>query len=219
MKKLLPLFLCCLLLAGCGSKRIPDWTYAGYNQLEDFKKSFLTGDDKIAALHFKKAVEEIKKSGNPDILAKAHLTKYAVQTAVLETIDDDLYLKIAEVQSLQKNSHFYHFLKGKVDQVESQFLPEQYRGIMETLRKGNKADIPADCAKIEDPLSRLIAIGIVIQSGENGVQLLQTAVDTASANGWKKALLIYLEKLADYYTMKKEPETATGIRKRIDLMK
>jgi hypothetical protein len=219
MKKILPLFLCFLLLAGCGSKRIPDWTYTGYNQLEDFKKSYLAGDDKIAVLHFSKGLEEIKKSGDLDILAKAYLTKYAVQTAVLEAIDDDMYLKIAAAQSMPENGNFHNFLKGNVDQVESRFLPKQYRDLMEAFRKGNIADIPAECTKIEDSLSRLIAIGIIIQYREYGEELLQSAVDTASANGWKKALLVYLEKLADYYKVKKEPEKADSVRKRIDLMK
>jgi hypothetical protein len=219
MKKTLTLFLCCLLLAGCSSKRIPDWTYAGYNQLEDFKKAYLAGDDKIAALHFTKATEEIKKSGNPDILATAYLIKYAVQTAALETVDDSMYLKIAAVQSTPENSAFYHFLKGNFDQVESQVLPEQYGRIVEPLREKNKAAMTAESLKISDPLSRLITAGIIIRSREYDEALLKSAVDTASANGWKKPLLVYLEKLADYYTTKKDTGSADKVRKRIDLMK
>lgn len=219
MKKILTLLIACLLLVGCSSKHIPDWIHAGHNQLEDFKKNYLDGSDKIAALHFTKATEEIKKSGDPDILARAYLTKYALQTAVQESIDDSVYLKIAAVQSAPENSIFYNFLKGNFDQVESRFLPEQYRSLMETLRKGNTEDLAAESAKIDDPLSRLIAIGVIVRYREYDEKLLQNAVDTASRNGWKKALLVYLDKLADYYRTTKEPEKENQVRKRIEMMK
>lgn len=218
MKKFFTLLLFCLLLAGCSSKHIPDWTYAGYNQLEDFKKAYLAGREKIAALHFAKATEEIKKSGDLDVLAQAHLTKYAVQTALLERIDDSVYLKIAAVQSTPENSNYYDFMKGRFDQADTRYLPEQYRNLVDALRRGNKTDITAEGLKINDPLSRLIAVGIIIQYEECDEKLLQNAADTASRNGWKKALLVYLEKLADYYKMKKEAEKEDRVRKRIDLM-
>lgn len=219
MKKILMLLPVCLLLAGCSSKHIPDWIHAGHNQMEDFKKDYLEGNDKPATLHFIKATEEIKKSGDPDVLARAYLTKYALQTAVLESIDDSVYLKIAAVQSAPENSNFFNFLKGNFDQVESRFLPEQYRRLMETLRKGNKEDLVAESAKIDDPLSRLIALGVIVQYREYDEKMLQNAVAAASQNGWKKAVLVYLDKLADYYRKTREPEKEDPVRKRIELMK
>ena len=219
MKKILTYLVCSFLLAGCASKHIPDWTYAGYNQLETFKKSYLEGDEKIAALHFTKATTEIKKSGDPDILARAYLTKYAVETAALAAIDDRMYLTLAAVQSTPKNSAFYHFLRGDFDRMDTQYLPEQYRALADVLRKGNQTDLTGDVTKIDDHLSRLIAAGIIVQHREYDEKLLQTAVETASANGWKKALLAYLDKLADYYKTYKDTEKENRIRQRIDLMK
>ena len=64
MKKV-SLLIFCLLLAGCGaSKPVPDWLKASYNQLEIYKKNFLSGKEKIAAVQFKGVLSEIKKSGD-----------------------------------------------------------------------------------------------------------------------------------------------------------
>lgn len=219
MKKILTIVCCCLLLAGCGSKHIPDWQYSGFNQLEEFKKTYLAGNDAIAAVHFRKAVDAIKKTGDPDILARAYLTQYALKTAVLERFDDGAYRKTAALPLTPENRNFYDLLKGNVDQVDPQFLPEQYRGLIAAIRKGNSADRTAAATRIEDPLSRLIAAGIIIQYGDHDEQLLQTAVDTASYQGWQKALQVYLEKLADYYKRKQETAKEDLVRRRIELLK
>jgi hypothetical protein len=92
-----------MLFAGCGSKPIPDWTNAAFKQLDDYKKNYLSGKTHIAEVDFNKAVEEIKKSGDLNILAMAQLTKCGVQTAVLEKMDDREYLKIDAVYSSPSN--------------------------------------------------------------------------------------------------------------------
>ena len=84
MRKIICLMLFTFLLVGCGSsKPVPEWTDASVNQLENYKKSYLSGKERIAEAYFDKAVDEIKSSGDLDILARAYLTKYAVQVAVL----------------------------------------------------------------------------------------------------------------------------------------
>jgi hypothetical protein len=72
---------------------------------------------------------------------------------------------------------------------------------------------------MEDPLSKLIAAGLFIQKNTYDEGILKIAIDTASQNGWKKALLAYLEKLLFFYETKKETEKAANITQRIQLIK
>ena len=219
MKKIAYLFTLIVLFAGCSSKPIPDWTSAAFNRLEDYKKNYLSGKTDIAELHFKRAVEEIKKSGDLEILGRAYLTKYAVQSAVLERIDEGEYLKIDAVSTSSPNKNFYNFLKGNMDHVEGKELPGQYQAFFAAYRSGKFTDATGEISKIEDPLSRLIASGLLAQHDKCNEGCLKVAVDTASKNGWKRALLAYLERLQSFYETGKDLEKATFIQKRIELIR
>lgn len=218
MKKQVFILVLLMLLAGCGSKPIPDWTNAAFNQLDNYKKNYLSGKAHIAEVNFSKAIEEIKKSGDLDILAMAHLTKCGVQTAMLEKMDDREYLKIDAVHSSPSNRNFHEFLKGNIDRVEPKLLPEQYQKFFTTFRSGKNGSVKDEILKMEDPLSRLIAVGVVIQHNRHDEPCLQIAIDTASENGWKNALLVYLEKIKTFYETKKDMEKASNTQKKIELI-
>jgi hypothetical protein len=219
MKHFLLLATSLILLAGCGSKTIPDWTNAAFNQLESYKQSYLSGQLRVAEIHFNKATEEIRKSGNLDLLAKAYLTKCAVQTVAIEKIDDSAYLQIETLSPSPTNKTYHRFLRGDFDQVSPNLLPEQYRSFFDTLRVVKTGDATDELLKMEDPLSRLIAASLAVQHNRCDERCFQVAIDSASKNGWKKPLLVYLEKLQSFYETNKDPEKASVIQKKIELIK
>jgi hypothetical protein len=51
------------------------------------------------------------------------------------------------------------------------------------------ATVPAD----EDPLSRLVAVALLFHAGQANPVLIDRAVDTASAQGWRRPLLAWLK--------------------------
>ncbi|MDO8785908.1 MAG: hypothetical protein Q7J12_06785 [Syntrophales bacterium] len=217
--KILPfLFAFSILVFGCGSKPIPDWKDASFNQLESYKKNYLIGKTKIAELHFSKAIEEIKKSGDLKIMTMAYLTKFAVNVAVLENFDDRDYLNLEAVQDDPENKNFYNFLKGLFEQVDESLLPREYRGFLKTLRHGGEKDMEQEIAKIEEPLSKLIVAGLLVRKHRCPEVILKAAADTASENGWKKALVAYLTELQSFYETKKEMEKAANIQRRLQLI-
>ncbi len=217
MKKILCLLFFLLPLAGCGPKPMP-WIEAGYQRLENFKTDFLTGRPPIVTdMHFTKAVEEIKKSGELDLLGKVWLTRMALQVAVLDEPEEGDYPKIEAAQSVPANRNFYLFLKGNAA-VDGPLLPAQYRTFFAALQGGNAAETGAAVAKIDDPLSRLIAAGLAVRGHTENEALLQTAVETASRNGWKRALLAWLTRLAVFYEASGEAAKAAAVRQRIDLI-
>jgi len=154
MKNIFFLMIFSILLIGCGSsKPVPDWTNASYNQLENYKKSYLSGREGNAEVYFSRAVDEVKKSGDMEILARIYLTKYAVQVAVLESFDDVEYLRIDAVAPVSQNRNFYNFLKGNFDKVDEGLLPSKYGYFLRAFRKGNVRDIANEISGM-DPLSR-----------------------------------------------------------------
>jgi hypothetical protein len=220
MRKIICLMMFGFLLVGCGSsKPVPEWTDASFNQLENYKKSYLSGKERIAEAYFDKAVEEIKSSGDLDILARAYLTKYAVQVAVLEAFDDGEYLRIEAVEPVSQNKNFYGFLKGAFDNVDENQLPQQYEGFLRAFKSGKKETIAREISKMDNSLSKLIAIGLLVKKNKDDEIDLQLAIDIASQNGWKKALLAYLGRLQFFYKTNKEPDKATHVEERIKLIK
>ena len=208
------------LLVGCGSsKPVPDWTDASFNQLDNYKKSYLSGKERIAEAYFNKAVDEIKNSGDLDVLARAYLTKYAVHVAVLEAFDDREYLRIDAVEPILQNKSFYSFLKGAFDNVDEKLLPQQYAGFLRAFQSGKKDDVAHEISKMDNHLSKLIALGLLVQKNKNDETDLKLAIDIASHNGWKKALLAYLFKLQSFYKTNNQPDKAAHVEEKIQLIK
>jgi hypothetical protein len=221
MKKIVCLLFLFLLLGGCSSKPTPGWIVAGNQQLETFKQQFLTGGQPVVTeRHFRKAVEEIKKSGDLDLLGKAWLTRMALEVAVLSEMEEAEYLKVAAAQPVPANRNFFLFLKGEKASVDRSLLPAQYRPFFDALRSGNTVKAEQTITAMEDdPLSRLIAAGIAVRFNLETEAILKAAVETASRNGWKRALLAWLERLRSFHEAAGDGAKADAVRQRIDLMK
>ncbi len=219
MRKISPLLLLFLLLAGCGTKPAPGWIAAGHRQLEAFKQHYLTaGHQRITEIHFREAVAEIQKGGDMDLLGKAWLTRMALQVAVLSEPDGGDYPKVEAVEVVPANRNYYRFLVGDHAAVDPLLLAASYRPFWGALRDRDAARTAAAVAAIEDPLSRLIASGLAVRHGLETEALLQSAVEAASQNGWKTALLAWLERLHRLYETSGQPARASEIRSRIDLI-
>lgn len=218
MKKVIGVAIC-FLLAGCSASRpVPDWFTAGHSQLEAYQKNYLSGEDNLATLRFKGAVNEIKKSGDLEILARAYLIRMALQRAALAEPEAEDYLKIDALHSLPAHKNYYAFLMGETAQLDKNLLPAQYRGFLDRLRQGEATECLAALDKIKDPLSRMIAIGVLVFKHQESEALLQRAVAVASAQGWKKALLAYLERLKFYHEGKQQKAKALEVELRIRLL-
>jgi hypothetical protein len=216
MKKLA--WLIALFITGCASLETPAWRLASFSHLESYKNHLLTGNQGLAELQFRRAIEEINKSGDLDVLARAFLTRQALHIALLTTYPQDDYLAVERLHLVPANRNYFLFLEGSFLQVEAALLPSQYRELLPALQKKEPRAILAAIGKIEDPLSRLIATGLAVRLGLDEERLLLAAIDNASAQGWKGALLVYLEATRKYYERKSAGDKAGRMQDIIDLI-
>lgn len=218
MKKHFYFLACFLLVTGCAAKTTPEWIKTSHHQLESYKTLFLQGRDALAERSFQKAFTEMKSGGDLRLMQIAYLTRYALQTAVLDGFDDQDYHKLDAVDPHTENRQFLALLRGAFDMVDEKHLPMQYQRYLSACKSGKQAEIDHTIEAIEDPLSRLIASGIAVRKQLYSEKTLHTAIRTAAGQGWKKGLISYLMKLRDFYTSINEQNKADVTQQRIDLL-
>ena len=219
MKKMLPLMVV-LFICACGSLMpVPDWKDKAGRYLEEYKTSFLAGRELSAEPHFAKATREITAGNNMRLLAIAYLTKYALHAASLEHFDDSEFLKIERLEPDAADMAYCLFLQGNFAAVDANLLPARYAGLLKAAARRDAALAAHEISAIGDPLSRLVAAGVWVNHMPYDETILQTAIDTASANGWRRPLWAYMEKLHAYYLEGGDKSKAQTVKNRIELLK
>ena len=75
-----------------------------------------------------------------------------------------------------------------------------------------------DLAAIADPLSRLIAAGVLLRRSAATPAVVDTAVDTASQRGWRRPLLAWLGVQLRQAQAAGATDEAARVQRRIDLL-
>ena len=219
MKKLL-LIIFALFICACGSATpIPVWKDKAYMHLDDYKTSFLAGREESTEPHFIKARREIAASNDLGLLTIAYLTKYALHTASLENFDSSEFAKLYKLEPNPSDMAYCHLLKGNFAAVDVKALPDRYAGVLKAALARDLTMAAREITAIDDPLSRLIACGVCVKYLPSDETILQTGISTASANGWRRPLWAYLNKLQEHYLETGDQNKSTAVKARLDLLK
>jgi hypothetical protein len=219
MKKTLPVMFV-LLICACGSLMpVPDWKDKAGRYLEEYTTAFLTGRELSTDPHFVKATREIAAGNDLRLLAIAYLTKYALHTASLERFDDSEFLKIERLEPDAADMAYCRFLQGNFADVDAAALPSRYAGVLKAAARRDVALAAHEISAMGDPLSRLVAAGVWVNHMPFDETILQTAIDTAAANGWRRPLWAYLEKLHAFYLEGGDQSKARAVKNRLELLK
>lgn len=208
MRRAIVAALTALLLAACGSRPpAPDWQVNAHGALERYQQAWLAGSTRAAKAEFDRARHELSATGKPGLVARAELTRCALQVASLD------FAPCAGFEALRADAPaaeraYADYLQGAPAPAE--LLPAQHRA----LAAGAGA---AQVAAIEDPLSRLVAAGVAVRAGRGSPELLQVAADTASAQGWRRPLLAWLGAQLKLAEQRGELDAAAQLRRRIAL--
>ena len=173
-------FAAALVLTGCASRPpIPDWQLSAKAASERATAAYLAGNGRVAPAELARARSEVGRTGRVDLLARVELTQCAAQVASL------VFGPCAGFEPLRADAPaaeraYADYLAGRpASASDAALLPEAHRGT-------------AALAAIADPLARLIAAGVRFQTDRADPATIQTAIDTASAQGWRRPLLAWL---------------------------
>lgn len=181
----LPTLFILAALAGCASNPAPpDWQSNAQSSLESYEKSYLDGSVALADLSFARARAQAARTGQPQWVARVELARCATRAAALEFDDCPAYAVLKDGAGLEEHS-YAAFLAGAWQAVDGKALPSQYAVLL-------KNGAATDLSQITDPLSRLIAAGILFRQGRLAPAGITIAIDTASAQGWRRPLLAWL---------------------------
>lgn len=205
----------CTLIAGCASSTPPpDWKLNAHGLLESYSKHYLNGDTVLAERHFERARAEIARTGRLDLVARAELTRCAIRTAALETEPCQGYFALAAHAEAEDRA-YAHFLAGDWQGLEVDNLPPQYQVLPRTK---DETSLARSLVEIKDPVSRAIAAGVLLQAGRASPEVIAAATRTASDQGWRRALLAWLEVQAKRAEAAGDAAALKLIRQRIDLV-
>lgn len=202
-----------LFLIACGSAPpAPDWKMNAKGSVERAADAWLSGNSKIEAVEFARARGEVARTGRPDLLARVELLRCATRVAALDfepcTGFDALAADAAPAEQA-----YARYLAGAAQAVDAALLPEAHRDLASgsTVPDGVLAGIP-------DPLSRLVAAGVLLRRNQATPGVITQAVDTASAQGWRRPLLAWLKVQQQRAQAGRAADEVARIQRRIDVL-
>jgi len=183
--------LCVALgLVACSSAPpVADWQPNAKSSMDRAVAAYLAGDTRGASAEFDRSRTEISRTGRFDLLARAELMMCAAQVASL-AFEPCAGFERLRADAPPAERAYADYLAARVAPEDVALLPPAQRAVA---GKGITDETAAAAVKgIEDPLSRLVGAGVLLQSGRASPAVATVAVETASAQGWRRPLLAWL---------------------------
>lgn len=202
-----PAWLLALLLAACAGPQAPDWKIDAQGALTRHQRAVLLGDATAARAEFARARDALARTGRADLVAHAELVRCAMRVAVLEFDDCPGFAALAPEAGPALQA-YADYLAGRP--TTAALLPPQHRALADRGAVGT-------LSSVSDPVSRLVAAGALLRRGQAGDAEIALAIDTASAQGWRRALLAWLSLQEARALAAGDQATAAAARRRIEL--
>lgn len=197
--------------AGCGTKRpVPDWQMNAHASSTKALDATLNGNARVEKLEWDRARAEVARTGRPDLLARLELMRCAALVASLSTGPCALFEALRN-DAAEPERAYADYLAGRAVPEQVGLLPEAQRKV--ALAAGESA--AAALAGVEDPLSRLVAAGVLLQTGRAAPAVISEAIRTASQQGWRRPLLAWLAVQAQRAEAAGDHDAAAALRRRI----
>ena len=172
----------------------------------------LRGDSKIEAAEFARARAEVARTGRPDLMARVELLRCATRVAALDFAPCAGFDALAP-DAAPAEQAYARYLAGTSPASDAALLPEAHRALA-----AGAATPDAAIAAMADPLSRLVAAGVLLRREVATPAVIEEAVNTASAQGWRRPLLAWLGVQQQRAQAAGATQEAARIQRRIDLV-
>ena len=218
MKTIAPLFVvlsATLLLVACGNNPpVPDWQMNAQSSIERSTAAYMSGNARVEAAEYQRARGALASTGKVDLMIRAELIRCAARVASLVFEDCPGYDKLSQDAGPADRAYFA-YLSGRATAADAALLPVQHRPV--AVASGDAAAAAAAQA-ITDPMSKLVASGVLLRAGKATPEVLRDAVDTASSQGWRRPLLAWLGVQAMRAEKSGDTAEAQRLKRRIDLI-
>ena len=207
------LLLSALLLHGCSSQpAVPDWQLSAKSASDRFVNAYLTGNTRVEALEFDKARQALSSTGRPDALARLELLRCATRVAslVLEPCNG---FELLRADASAADQAYADYLAGRGTGQNAALLPAAQQRLASAAPTAQASVMQA----MDEPLSRLVGAGVLLRTGQASPAALTQAVDTASAQGWRRPLLAWLGVQALRAEQAGDLDEAKRLRRRMDV--
>ncbi|MCJ0764927.1 hypothetical protein [Variovorax terrae] len=211
MRRALPAALALLLGACAGHPPAPDWQMNAKGSMERFVVAYFEGDMRVEGAEFAKARAETARTGRVELVARVELLRCASRVASL-VVEPCAGFETLRQDAPAAERAYADYLAAQLRPQDIGLLPEAQRGAASAA--ANAATLQA----IADPLSRLVAAGVLFQAGRASPAMIAVAADTASAQGWQRPLLAWLMVQARLAEQAGDTAEAARLHRRIDLV-
>jgi hypothetical protein len=204
---------CVALLTGCANRPpVPDWQMDAKGASERFVKAYAAGNSRVETLEFAKARSALASTGRPDLQARLELLRCATRVASL-VFESCVGFEALRADALPAERAYADYLAGQLAAGDAALLPPAQQSVASAAPAAQVAALQG----VNEPLSRLVAAGVLLRRGQASPAVLVQAAETASAQGWRRPLLAWLGAQALRAEQAGDALEAARLRRRMDL--
>ena len=205
MKICIPFALVFLLAACSSTPKAPDWQLEAKGSMERANAAYLEGNARIDAAEVARARSQLSRTGRADLLATAELLHCATRVASL-VFEPCAGFETLRVDATPEQIAYANYLRGNAQPQDMALLPAPQRALA-----AGGAGAPGAL----DPLSRLVAAGVLLQTGQVTPAVITQAIETASSQGWRRPLLAWLGVQVQRAEQAGDTQEAARLKRRI----
>lgn len=203
------------LLTACGNNPpVPDWQMNAHGSIERAVAAYLEGNARVEAAEFQRARAQLASTGKVELVLRAELLRCASRVAALVFEDCAGFERLRQDGGPGERA-YAAYLDGHARAQDAALLPPWHQAVAAA---GNEAAAAAAVQAMTDPLSKLVASGVLLRAGRATPPVLAGAVEAASAQGWRRPLLAWLGVQAMRAEQAGDQQEAQRIRRRMALV-
>lgn len=200
------------LLAACAGTPPPDWQMNAHDSLQRAVDARLSGNTRVAEAEMGVVRREIARTGQPGLLARAELMLCAADVAALQFGLCAAFEPLRADAAAPEQAYAAH-LAGATQAAQRALLPAAQQAL------AGAAEVDAARLNaIADPLARLLGAAIALREQRLAPEAIPVAIATASAQGWRRPLLAWLQLAQQRALQAGDGEQVARLQRRIDLV-
>jgi hypothetical protein len=209
IKLALPLAAAAVLAACAGGPQPPDWQLEAKGSMDRSVAAYMEGNSRVEMAELERARTQLTRSGRADLLATAELLHCATRVASLVVDEPCAGFEKLRPDATEPSAPMPITSRARCSRRHraAARIPTRRRCT------GNAGALQG----ITDPLSKLVAAGVMLQTGKASPDVITQAIETASAQGWRRPLLAWLGVQLRRAEQAGDTQAADKLRRRIEL--